>query len=46
MYNLADKVGVPLKEFPSYIEELKDKIDVLRKEINQAEKKKRLSRRK
>lgn len=40
MYNLADKVGVPLKEFPSYIEELKDKIDVLTKEINQAEKKK------
>lgn len=40
MYNLADKVGVPLNEFPSYIEELKDKIDVLRKEINQAEKKK------
>jgi DNA repair exonuclease SbcCD ATPase subunit len=40
MYSLADKVGVPLNKFPSYIEELKDKIDVLRKEINQAEKKK------
>ena len=39
IYNLADKVGVPLNQFPSYIEELKDKIDVLRKEINQAEKK-------
>jgi hypothetical protein len=40
MYNFADKVGVPLNMFPSYIEELKDKIDVLTKEINQAEKKK------
>jgi vacuolar-type H+-ATPase subunit I/STV1 len=40
MYNFADRVGVPLSEFPSYIEELKDRIDVLRKEINQAEKKK------
>jgi hypothetical protein len=39
-YDLADKVGVPLKEFPLYIEELKDKMDVLRKEINQAEQKK------
>ena len=32
MYDLADKVGVPLSEFPIYIKELKDKIDVLRKE--------------
>ena len=40
MYNLADKVGVPLNKFPSYIEELRDKIDILRKEINRAEKKK------
>ena len=40
MYNLADKVDVPLNEFPLYIEASKDKIDVLRKEIDQAEKKK------
>lgn len=40
MYNLADKVGVPLNKFPLYIEELKDKFDVLRKETNQEEKKK------
>jgi hypothetical protein len=40
MYNLANEVGVLLNVFPSYIEELKDKIDVLIKEINQAEKKK------
>jgi hypothetical protein len=40
MYNLADEVGVPLNKFPLYIEELKDKFDVLRKETNQEEKKK------
>jgi DNA repair exonuclease SbcCD ATPase subunit len=40
MYNFADRVGVPLSEFPSYIEELKDRIKVLTEEINQAEKKK------
>jgi hypothetical protein len=40
MYDLADKVGVPLNKFPLYIEELKDNINVLRKETNQEEKKK------
>ena len=40
MYNSAEKVGVPLNEFPSHIEELKVNMDVLRKEISQEEKKK------
>jgi DNA repair exonuclease SbcCD ATPase subunit len=40
MYNLADKIGVPLNKFPLAIEELKDNMDVLRNEINQAEMKK------
>jgi hypothetical protein len=40
MYNLADKVGVQLNEFPAYVEELKVNIDVLRKELSQKEKKK------
>lgn len=39
MYNLADKAGVPLHRFPLHIEELKDNIDVLRKELSQKEKK-------
>jgi hypothetical protein len=39
MYNLADKVGVQLNEFPAYVEELKVIIDVLRKELSQKEKK-------
>ena len=39
MYNLADKVGVQLNEFPAYVEELKVNIDVLRKELSQKEKK-------
>ena len=39
MYNLADKVGVQLNEFPAYVEELKFNIDVLRKELSQKEKK-------
>jgi chromosome segregation ATPase len=39
MYNLADKAGVPLHKFPLHIEELKDNIDVLRKELSQKEKK-------
>ena len=39
MYNLADKVGVQLNEFPAYVEELKVNIDVLRKELRQKEKK-------
>jgi hypothetical protein len=40
MYDLAGKIGVPLSELPIYIEELKDKIDVLRKEKNELEQKK------
>ena len=40
MYNLADKVGVPLNEFPSYIKELEYRIDVLREDIDQEEKRK------
>jgi hypothetical protein len=38
-YDLTDKVGVPLSELPIYIEDLKDKIDVLTKELSQKEKK-------
>ena len=40
LYNLADRLGVPLDRFPAYITELKDGIDVLRKEIEQLETKK------
>jgi hypothetical protein len=40
MYNSADNIGVSPNDFPSYIEKLKDEIDVLTKKINQAEKKK------
>lgn len=40
MYNLADKVGVPLNEFPPYIKDLEHRIDVLREDIDQEEKKK------
>jgi DNA repair exonuclease SbcCD ATPase subunit len=39
-YNFADKVGIPLNEFPSYIEKQKDKINDLTKKIKRAEKKK------
>src|SRR5918994_2449627 len=39
MYNLADKVGVQLNEFPAYVKELKVNIDVLRKELSRKEKK-------
>jgi chromosome segregation ATPase len=39
VYDLADEVGVRLNDFPSYIKKLKDKIDDLRKEISQEEKK-------
>ena len=35
MYNTADKLGIPLNRFPTYITELKDRIDVLRKKIGQ-----------
>jgi hypothetical protein len=40
MYNTADKLGIPLDRFPTYITELKDRIDALRKEIDQIEAKK------
>ena len=40
MYSTADKLGVPLDRFPAYITELKDRIDALRKEIDQIEAKK------
>jgi hypothetical protein len=31
MYNTADNLGIPIQKFPSYITELKDEIDTLRK---------------
>ena len=37
MYSTADKLGIPLDRIPAYITELKDRIDVLRKEIDQIE---------
>lgn len=37
MYNTADKLGISLDRFPACITELKDSIDVLRKEIDQIE---------
>jgi predicted RNase H-like nuclease (RuvC/YqgF family) len=37
MYNTAYKLGIPLDRFPAYITELKDRIDALRKEIDQIE---------
>jgi hypothetical protein len=40
MYNTADKLGIPLDIFPAHITELKDRIDALRKEIDQMEAKK------
>ncbi len=40
MYNTAYKLGIPLDRFPAYITELKDRIDALRKEIDQIEAKK------
>jgi hypothetical protein len=40
MYNAADKLGISLDRFPAYITELKDRIDALRKEIDQIEAKK------
>jgi DNA repair exonuclease SbcCD ATPase subunit len=39
-YNFADKVGIPLNEFPLYIEKQKDKINDLTKKTKRAEKKK------
>lgn len=40
LHNTADKLGIPLDKFPVYITELKDKIKVLRNEIDQLETKK------
>ena len=40
MYSTADKLGISLDRFPAYITELKDRIDALRKEIDQIEAKK------
>ena len=40
MYNTADKLQVPLVYFPAYITELRDRIDVRGKEIDQIEAKK------
>jgi hypothetical protein len=34
MYNTADNIGIPIQRFPSYIIELKDRIDTLTKEID------------
>ena len=31
MYNTSDNLGIPIQRFPSYITELKDEIDTLRK---------------
>jgi transcriptional regulator with XRE-family HTH domain len=41
MYNTAHKLGVSLRRFPTYITELKDRIDTLRKEIDLTEAKKK-----
>jgi hypothetical protein len=40
LHNTADKLGIPLDKFPVYITELKDRIKVLRNEIDQLETKK------
>ena len=40
VYSTADKLGIPLDRFPAHITELKDRIDDLRKEIDQIEAKK------
>jgi predicted transcriptional regulator len=37
MYNTAEKLGISLDKFPTYITELKDKIDAERKELDQLE---------
>ena len=34
MYDTADNLGIPIQRFPSYITELKDRIDTLTKEID------------
>jgi hypothetical protein len=40
MYNVADNLGISLDKLPAYITELNDKIDDLRKDIDQIEAKK------
>jgi DNA repair exonuclease SbcCD ATPase subunit len=40
MYSTADKLRIPLDRFPIYITELKDRIDALKKEMDQIEAKK------
>jgi hypothetical protein len=37
MYNTADNLGIPIQRFPSYITELKDRIDTLTKEMDRIE---------
>jgi hypothetical protein len=37
MYSTADNLGIPIQRFPSYITELKDRIDALTKEKDQIE---------
>lgn len=37
MYNTADNLGIPIQRFPSYVTELKDRIDTLTQEINRIE---------
>ena len=41
MYNTADKFGIPLDRFPTYITELRGRIDILRKEIEETDVRKR-----
>jgi hypothetical protein len=40
VYNTADKLGIRLDRFPTYITELEGRIDVLRKEIEQIDERK------
>jgi transcriptional regulator with XRE-family HTH domain len=37
MYNIADNLGIPIQRLPSYITELKDRIDTLTTETDQIE---------
>jgi hypothetical protein len=37
MYNTADKLGIPIQRFPSYITELKDRIETLTTEVDRIE---------
>lgn len=40
LYNTAEKLGIPIDKFPDYVTESKDRIEVLRNEIDQLETKK------